>query len=190
MSLSGERWVYNFQLERITEAYRASRSAFEKQLDGLDRELSGRLKVDKEHEEEYRDHLIDLASEADHGIGLIREAFALTFYHFWERSVQDWLKKIRYDYWSDIPALVATGDYLADQLELDRMRMTANTIKHGAGKLYAAHPAMFNSQINDYIRDKIDPPYGRLLDLTNQDIEDFIGALKRSGPNAQPRIEF
>lgn len=188
--LGRQRWSYNYRLEQIVSAYRASRLSFEGNIKAInnDFERNRESALDNPYADEYEDHLIDQHAEAGEALRLVREAFALVLHHYWERSVLLWLNKSRYLSDKDSETLKDSG-YVVDP-ELDRLRLVANTIKHNSEKLYISHPSMFDASIERWLEDDIEPTYHNFLQLSDADMDAFIGALVKSGPNAKPELSL
>jgi hypothetical protein len=89
---------------------------------------------------------------------LIREAFAITLHHFWEKECNAWMKVRRYQSGTAYKALVAKG-YAVDKTGLEKLRKTANCIKHGSDELYRQYPAMFRRSVASELKAGTEPDY-------------------------------
>lgn len=188
--LGRQRWSYNYRLEQIVSAYRASRSSFESDIKTISKDFEQNRESASEnpYADQYEDHLIDLHTEAGEALRLVREAFALVLHHYWERSVMGWLKKSHYDFKKDAETLKSAG-YIVGS-DLDRLRLVANTIKHNSEKLYEKYPDMFDKSIERWLEDKIEPTYHNFLQLSDEDMNAFVKALETSGPDAKPELSL
>ena len=148
----------------------------------------GAVQVDEYSEDEatgqryyYAEHLIDLNHQAEESLRLLREAFALILHHYWEKEVVKWQHSKRYVYDKAYPWLTRNG-FPIDEPGLERLRETANTIKHNVGRLHAIDPTMFDA--GDLARDGADPDWHGALRLEDRHMDDFFAILRASGPTA------
>lgn len=133
---------------------------------------------------EHRHYAIEAAHDA---LNQHCKAFATMIHHAWERHVceqNDWDEykcNLAYE------ILARKKGWTIDKPRLERLRMTANCVKHDANELYGKHPEMF---------DVHEVPSGRLfrkdswktvrngwseaLRVTDDDITDFLDAVRRS----------
>ena len=190
-SLEGFRYSYNVTLNAIVRSYEISRATLDENLQHLDgTPIFANGNVEDSLDESYDDWAIDKLYEADTSISVIREAFTLVLFHYWEKSAQIWLGDKNYKFSKNHKRLTKDGRYIVDYDNLELMRLVANTIKHHNKALHNNHPEMFDAIIGHYIKENSLPPYGSLIRLTDGDMDNFISALKMSGPNAEPIPQF
>jgi len=190
-SLEGLRHSYEYKLRQIIRAYEASRASFDEDLNNIGSSPDSKLiLMAKDDYQDTFDYLVDLHYEADTAITLIREAFTLALFHYWEKCGQSWLRTPGYRFKKSNTRLTDSGDYLADYETLDLMRMVANTVKHHSAELWRNYPEMFSPLVADYLEDGFTPPYADLIYLTDEHMKRFITALWNSGPNAEAKPVF
>jgi hypothetical protein len=175
--------MYEYGLTEIERAYRSSRSSLDEDqarvnasYDDYKRQAGAAFEEDG-----YTDHLIDLHQSGENALRLIREAFAITLHHFWEKECNAWMKVRRYQSGTAYKALVAKG-YAVDKTGLEKLRKTANCIKHGSDELYRQYPAMFRRSVASELKAGTEPDYHDDLELTDAHVEEFIATLHASGP--------
>lgn len=188
-NLSG--WLFESGLREIGRAYKASRTEFDADMkDATERyaKLEAEGGEDSYSEDPqtgqryyYAEHLIDLNFQAEESLRLLREAFALVLYHYWEKEVIRWQGAKRYDYEKAYKWLKRNA-FSIDEAGLERMRETANTIKHNVGRLHAIDASMFDA--GDLARSAGDPDWHGALRLEDKHIDDFFATLRASAPTA------
>lgn len=113
---------------------------------------------------------------------LIREAFVLTLYHYWEKELNALLRIGRGDHLKLMSAIKLNGQLQVDTAGLERLRLIANTIKHNDGhRLYASEPGMFGLEAKD-LEPRDRRGWHNFLRLTDEDILKGIAAVRASGP--------
>ena len=149
----------------------------------------------------YRQIVIENSRQAH------RQAFATMIHHAWEKHVCFLLRVPEYRYRSAYAEVAKERGLTIDRLGLERLRKTANCIKHESAELYDAHPEMFDKTELDLSDAELSPKQqknnkriseagmrGNWLDalrLTDQDIADFIGAVRKSAlPGEKFRQEW
>jgi hypothetical protein len=190
-SLEGLRHSYEYKLRQIVRAYEASCASFNEDIDNIGRwPASKPLLMTNDDYQDTFDYLAHLHYEADTSIALIREAFTLALFHYWEKCGQSWLRTPGYRFKKSNTRLTDSGDYVADYETLDLMRMVANTVKHQSAELWKNYPEMFSPLVAHYLEDGFIPPYADLIRLTDEHMKRFITALWNSGPNAKSKAVF
>lgn len=135
-------WQFHHGLDMLEAAYRASRLDPDNTKARLRGEYDGVLAEDGKDDScgGHEDHLVALRDEADVVLKLIREAFAISLYHYWEKQAPRWTGEKRYDANRIPKALIARG-LTPDVSGLDVLRLAANVAKHSRG---ASARALFN----------------------------------------------
>lgn len=184
-------WLFESGLREIERAYRASRTEFDSEMkDAAERyaKLEAEGNVDAYSEDEitgqryyYAEHLIDHNFRAEESLRLLREAFAIILHHYWEKEVVKWQRTKRYKYTAAYKWLGRNG-FPIDEPGLEKLRETANTIKHNVGRIYDIHPEMFDA--DEIARSGGDPDWHAALRLEDEHIDGFFLALRQSGPTA------
>nr|WP_315381329.1 hypothetical protein [uncultured Sphingomonas sp.] len=107
------------------------------------------------------------------------QAFVLMIHHAWEKHVISINPEMRrYKFREAYPKLLEDGWDL-DQPRLERLRMTANFIKHESREILDHHRDMFSCVIEDADRENIIFDDDSLI-ITNDDIKDFLDAVLSS----------
>ena len=97
---------------------------------------------------DFGDELYTIEYEAEETSSLIREAFLIALFHFWERQSNLWLgvRGATYNHQSTMGWLQNHG-YTPDEPTIRRLELAANCTKHGPGKscdaLYALDSTFF-----------------------------------------------
>ncbi len=97
---------------------------------------------------DFGDELYTIEYEAEATSSLVREAFLISLFHFWERQSNLWLgvRGATYNHQSTIGWLQTHG-YTLDEPTIRRLELAANCAKHGPGRacdtLYALDPTFF-----------------------------------------------
>lgn len=185
---------FQLGLRTIEQAYRSSKDAFERDLAKTEAEWRRMASVPADEEtddvEYYRDHLTDDAFDAEQGSRLMREAFALAAYHYWEKEMCLHLSITGKDAKSHaniIEVVVKDGRIEPDRAGLDRLRLIANTIKHGLGQpLYDKAPALFADEARHLEKDDRHG-WHALLRLRDADVQAGFAAVRASGPGQKWR---
>lgn len=173
-------WLYDYGIEKIERAYNAARSALDDEIKSVQVDFDKHIAAHGP-DTDYADHLIDMHTQADDSLKLVREAFALALHHYWEKKSNEWTGVSRYQYKQAHKELAKRG-YLVEKVGLGKLRKTANTIKHDSDELYKQYKGMFDKSVARDIKNGDKPDYHDNLILTDADMQDFLRALKASGP--------
>lgn len=191
-------WTFQHQVTELKNAYAAARAETDRCLkreeedwDELERKVAAGEAAFVEEVEDGRyvyDHG-DVAHERMHEIEtvlrLIREAFAISLHHLWERQVNKRVKAKNYDEKSAFAFLRGLG-MQPDEPLLTALRLTANVAKHSEGnsaqKLYTLRPDLFDAA---EMARWSEPPGYDYLKITDQALDDFFEAVRGSGPRRQ-----
>lgn len=188
-------WRFNFRLAELERAYGAARAETDRdrnrlihQWNELEAKVNaGEASFTEEDEDgqviwDAGDHAHELMSEADTVLGLVREAFAISLHHLWERQLNDRMKVNSYKEEKVFAFLKAKG-LTPDESMLTLLRLTANVAKHSGGnsadQLYALKPDLFDTA--EMARWSHPPSY-EYLRISDQLLTDFFAAVKNSGP--------
>lgn len=187
-------WMFREDLRQLQDAYRASRSNPDSRLHRarqewakLEEDVAAGVASFTEEDEDGQviydkgDHFGELAAEIGRVQQLVREAFAISLYHFWEREAGRLLGK-EYKPKSSPTELEQIG-LRPDFAGLERLRLVSNVAKHSAGnsadQLYQTHPEMFDTKrMTEF---ETGPDYESLI-LADADIEAFFAVVQKSGP--------
>jgi len=193
-NLSG--WLFDSGMREIERAYRTSRVAFDQEMvDAADRyaklQANGTVNDYVEDEatgERYypAEHIIDLNFQAEESLRLLRNAFAIILHHYWEKEVVKWMDVKRYEY-DKAYAWLKRNHFPINEDGLERLRETANTIKHNSARLYALDPNMFDS--GDIERGGTSPDYHDALRIEDEHIDEFLETLRASAPTKQSTFD-
>lgn len=188
-------WLFRYQLGEVHRAYRAAREASDVELKELEKkwkELESRVDAGTAQlveEDEDGNVVIDWGEQAGEAFSEIegvqriyREAFLISLYHFWERELLKMMKKTHYTD-QDTFAFLKNRGLSPDELNLTALRLAANVAKHSGGKsaddLYKVRPDLFDTAEMAKWNDK--PGHEYLL-ITDQVLETFFEAVRKSGP--------
>ena len=180
--------MFDRGLREIERAYTAARQEFESDQKYAGEkwdefEASGKDSIIKDpvsgQEFDYEMHLIDINEMAEDGLRMIREAFVLVAYHYWEKQVIGWSKISRYEY-KKAYAWLERNNFPVQKDTLEVMRETANCIKHDAGRLHDIEPNMFDA--GEVSRFGSTPSWHDALRVEDQHMTEFFDALRKSGP--------
>lgn len=189
---------FSLGIDSIERAYETAKKAFEDQSafwgDQVDQH---RRAIGADFDEGdcpgdaqgYDDYLINLACEAENGLALLREAFALMLYHFWEKKAcelfgaENYVQKTIFDK----AKYARTGDRKTYDIDIDeagieRLRFIAKTIKHNDGQeLFKMDPSLFKDV--GLIEDRKSwRGWHTCLQLKHEDILRGISAIRTSRP--------
>lgn len=184
-------WLFESGLLEIERAYKASRTEFDSDMKhAAERyaKLEAEGKVDEYSEDEatgqryyHAEHLIDLNFQAEESLRLLREAFAIILHHYWEKEVVKWWGGERYNY-KDAYKWLKRNGFPIDEPGLEKLRETANTIKHNSERLHGIHADMFDA--GEIARSGSDPDWHGALRLEDKHMDEFFATLRKSGPTA------
>lgn len=194
-----KRWRYDYALKELRRAYDASREAVDNERKSIRASMDDHVATKPEIEtdddqydfELYQDQLGDSYQETEGALRLIREGFTVILHHFWEKQALGWytFRTGKYEYGAAYKNLPGEG-YLIQKKELEKLRKTANVIKHDSRDLYGSHRAMFRMNLDDDYKSGAKTGYYPWLDISDADIDGFFETLRKCGPDAKPRIGF
>ncbi len=122
-------------------------------------------------------------AEADAAMAVVRQAFLVSLFHFWERQVLTWSGRERYDHAAAMSWLGSNGGAPDAQL-LRRLELACHVAKHGPGsssqKLLALEP--------DHFRASDDADGECVLEITDDQVESYFHAVFKSAPRT-PQID-
>jgi hypothetical protein len=185
-------WLYKFGLSEIEAAYEAAmesvrsrRAAIEKRgdLEATDGEIPSAGGLDDEDRQQ------ELCQEASRAEELIRNAFMIALFHFFERQCVSAMKDgRRFDHKRAMDWLEQRG-YSPDRRQLHTLELCVHCSKHGPGascnRLFAQEPAFFRIM---EVAGKVLPPSDDRMRIPLARLNEFFGAVANamSGP-ASPR---
>ena len=178
--LGWKRWLYDYGIEKIERAYEAARAALDSEANSLSAEFD-EVKDQPNVDQGYLDHLSDRSTINEDSLTLIMQSFTLAIHHFWEREAKAWAGQTRYQFKQAYKA-ISTKGYALEKTGIEKLRKTANTIKHNSDELYTQHKSMFEQQVARDIKEGTSPDYQDGLILKDEDIREFFDAVKKSGP--------
>lgn len=194
-----KRWSYDLGVSDLRKAYDAAREPFQNDLERLDRSFKDhrdRLSdcesgEDRDNHHWYEEHLLDQHWSLQSTLRLVREGFAVILYHYWERRAQGWhhFSNDKYQYGTAYKQLPPKG-YLVDKGGLEKLRNTVNVIKHDSNQLYGKHKDMFSANLDEVYNNGNKKGYYSDLNVKDSDLDYFFDVIKRSGPDAEPRLGF
>lgn len=201
-------FMLNFALEPICGGYKVGKEALTaqytvavKKYDEFIAEVKAG-KVDAVWEDEETGQTFDhgeyvLADQliAESALQSHRQAFAIMIHHVWEKHACYALKVPEYQCNKAYGELAKKG-WPIDKLRLERLRMTANVIKHESAELYDHHREMLDASELHVFESGLPPKKWRTikniskeglrgnwldaLNLTDDDIADFIDTVQKS----------
>ncbi|MEW5686902.1 MAG: hypothetical protein AB1942_18440 [Pseudomonadota bacterium] len=201
-----QSWRFHYGLDLMVQAYRASRSEPQSDKARVMRawqaiDASPGSVVNEADEDEYRNHLSALDTEANEILKLIQESFVISLFHYWERQSKSWTGKMVYRH-DDMMADLAARGMSPERASLDTLRLVANVAKHSAGdsaeKLFAKRPDLFRHSVvaeetqiprrDDEPEPAYVPGYEDLR-VSHELLEQFFADVRHSGPQ-RTRISF
>lgn len=186
--------VFHFGLEEVGVAYRASRDGLRREKRSAEatmRERCGLASDDPIEEGEagecglnfaegFWEQVGDLEREAEIAETVIRGAFIIALFHFWERQTNRWLQRKRYEATPTIAFLQAHGR-TPDAAQLELLHHLANCLKHGPGTscdlLQAMAPQLF-----DPAPTPASPASDEDLRIDDALVEGFLKTIQNAGP--------
>lgn len=194
-----ESWQFHHGLDMLLHAYRTSNSQPKRDRERVGREWKSLLASIENEDvasdaEGNRNRLIDLDATSKVAMKLIREAFVISLFHFWEREAQALVGAKGYKHERVMSALVNRG--LSPECEtLHTLQLVANVAKHSAGssatKLYEKRPDLFIDAVaagplqisykDDEVAPAFVPGYESLV-VSAGLLDTFFEAVRRSGP--------
>ncbi len=187
---------FGIGMRSIERAYGESRKAFEGEISTWEARWQEHLNsvqanaevVDDEHEGDpfdFGEHVGDMIVDAEESLRLIREAFAMTLYHFWEKTACQLLHVTRYVQDKIFTLADADPRLTVDKAAVNRLRLLVNCIKHDAGAdLYAEDPALFDSSLIPELT--ANHGWYAALKLRDEDLKAAFVAVWASGPKSPP----
>ena len=184
-------WSFHNGIDEIERAYLAARREPEIQIGKLEAE-SDRLKaqvasgelteIDPRDAEDFEEHLNELYAESFYTIDLIREAFAIALFHYWERVAKrwmsggpDWQYKSR-----EVGNFLERGGYKPNRYELRRLELIANVVKHSQGR---SAKELFELDARLFKKATIESEASyESLELTDDIFSSLLAAVRSSGP--------
>lgn len=192
-----QRMLFRIGLETIERAYREGRKAFDEEIAQWNANYEEHQAAaaagppededDQTYSFDYGDHVGTMIYEAEECIRLLRDAFVLTLYHFWEKQALELLNRSTYNYKTIYAAAKAHPELgLDDPTHIDRLRMMSNCIKHDKGHpLYEKYPEMFDPQL---VPEKPNHRgWHQALRVSDADLEAAFAAVRAAGPKPKPK---
>ena len=196
LSTSFWGWSFRFELDEIKRAYKAAREASDRDRERIEREWqlleaeveAGRASLTDEDENgqvvyDRGEHVGEIQSEIDRVLSIYREAFTIVLYHFWERQLMARMKVKRYPDDAAVFAFLKKSGIDPDEPELTALRLAANVAEHSEGtsadKLFKLRPDLFDDEAMMKWKEA---PSHEHLKITNDALDAFFEAVKRSGP--------
>lgn len=129
---------------------------------------------------DYHDEVSMLDEEFEETSRLIRDAFVITLFHFWERQAARWVYNPRGSYvHADIMAWLERNGFKPDTDAMQRLQRAANCLKHGPGDacraLHGTDPTLFEPPMLDKT------PNSRMR-ITAEVLHEMFAVVWRSGP--------
>jgi hypothetical protein len=135
--------------------------------------------VDSENEDDS-DHRFQLYEEATRAEQLIRNAFMVALFHFFERQCVSAMKGSRFDHERAMSWLEQQG-YSPDRKQLRTLELCVHCTKHGPGsscdRLFALEPALFSLV---HVAGKTLRPDGDRMKIPPERIEQFFEAVSKA----------
>ena len=196
-------WGRRFEigLEEVSTAYRASVQALEQHsadAEQLTRRRFGLEPDDPIPEDEtdglpfsdfFWEQVGEFDREAAGALEIVRTAFLIGLFHFWERQSRRWVDTKHYEHERVMKWLREHGQE-PDEDALKDLQQAANCAKHGSGcscmKLYKRRPHLFSS-CEDEDASRSFEPNDETLQITAEKLDEFFEAVRASGPKA-PRL--
>lgn len=193
---------FNFDLTAIAQAYEAGRNALLEQIADAEAtyethraKVAAGETVDIEYDEDsgqtfdVGDYVYHAQKSAREMLNLHRQAFAVMIHHAWERHVCVVGHYPEYQCNKAYGELAKKG-WPIDKPRLERLRMTANCVKHDDGDLFDMHPEMFDPDDLpvSFEGEKPTRHWQDALRLSDEDVADFVDTVRRSAckPVAHP----
>jgi hypothetical protein len=190
-------WAFLFQygVEELRRAYDAARESPDRDRARLDRQweeleaevAAGRASFVEEDSEgrvvyDRGEHAGEMTAEIEGVLRIIREAFAISLHHFWERELTVKLGRSRYDEAEAFRYLRRLG-ITPNETGLTGLRLAANVAKHSEGRsaeqLYELRPDLFDAE---RATGRDDALGYEDLRITDEIIDEFFDTVRQSGP--------
>ena len=195
-----QSWRFHYGLDMLVAAYR--RAADGPEADKMRAEASLKDWVAspsyQEHPDPqgYSDHLAGLHEEAEVALRLIREAFVISLFHFWERQAKAWTHSGSNYHHDDVIKMLTQQGFTPEADQLRLLQLVANVAKHSAGRsaqeLYEVRENLFRDPrrvLAPQIRLSDDAPYEPNYDdllVPGALLQAFFDAVRKSGPPRAP----
>ncbi len=197
------RRTFEFGFEEISRAYHMTLKAqveLEAEAEATVRKRSGltpdEVVPEVEHDEngqpsfDFWEEVGELKDEAESTARIVRSAFLIALFHFWERHSNRWIDKENYSH-EPVMAWLKTQNSTPDEALLKDLQLAANCVKHGPGnacnKLLARRPELFEWYSIDQSRMGVFPeskPGHHNIKIDSKTLQAFFEAVSRSGPKA------
>ncbi len=185
---------FHFGYDALRNAYIVSRNGLSSQSYNAENTVRERMGLsqgelpadtdgDESHpstKETFDDFVAELIMEVDLAEALIRNAFAIALFHFWERQSNTWLGVDAYDHGKVIAYLHERGGK-PDEATIRILWKLANCLKHGPGKACNALKVLAPHLLAKNLEEKAFPSDTDFV-LQDKDIEQFFEAVLRAGP--------
>lgn len=187
--------LFHFQFDDLRRAYGSSIASFEAAAEAADatvRRMYGFERdepfLEVEHDDEGGSSMDwgELVGEIEHDAhsskSLVRTAFVIALFHFWERETNRWRQVTgkTYDHQATMLWLTAKGITPVDTT-LHELELAAHCAKHGPGRscnqLLALRPDLF-----DLTQSAQSVPTDSNLLITDHLVSGFFDAVANSGP--------
>ncbi|MEH2510168.1 hypothetical protein V1291_001522 [Nitrobacteraceae bacterium AZCC 1564] len=152
VKLTRYRWFYG-RIHRMRASFRAACAPFIEDIEKLQREVDNLYRrADTASEEIHRDRLLDIAQQvgdqleeqrqdAEEALMLLRKAFVVATYHFWERGAQRFAphKQKKPNHHALVAALRGAS-IVVDEQGLEELRLLVNCLKHNSNDARTLRP--------------------------------------------------
>ncbi|NWK97949.1 hypothetical protein DM806_20255 [Sphingobium lactosutens] len=122
--------------------------------------------------------------DANDAARVLRKAFAITIYHYWERNALRWIGKDKLEHSKLVKRVQAIGYPIAPRLE--ELHLLVNLLKHNnpvwGQRLYAVRPDLFWVLLKP---DNPKPNWEARVVLSREHIEQFVDTIAFSGPTTE-----
>jgi hypothetical protein len=126
----------------------------------------------------------EFEQEADGALDIVRTAFLIGLFHFWERQSNRWVDSKKYNH-DRVMKWLREHNQEPDEDALKDLQQAANCAKHGAGcscmKLYERRPHLFSSGEDEA---RAFEPNDETLQITAEKLEELFEAVRAAGPKA------
>lgn len=181
-------WQFHTGIERIRAAFRAAVAAIEAEQGGA-KEAYDRYVASGQDDREYDEdgvltHSTEVSLEFDSreavlGTQAVRQAFVTSTFHYWERSARAWTGCDKPNFPALQKSVEGQGIPVDERLKL--LNTLNNLLKHDSAargeQVFEVRPDLFM-----WRRRPTGRSWQSSVVLTNQDIEEFLDAIARSGP--------
>jgi hypothetical protein len=116
---------------------------------------------------------------------LVREAFVIALFHFWERQANRWLGVSRYDEKAAIELLIGLGRN-PDKAALNLLMNLANCLKHGSSDKPKGACNLLMASHSELLEEVDGLPGADNLRINDALVAHLFKAVLRSGPTATP----